>query len=141
MHIAQRSRNEDVGLTLCVFKFLEQTKLGFQTFSNLFGFSLFSCFICVLSFVSFVFRDGNGAGLRWGSYPLPLPCYPCLIPHPRPVPFSGELSFPRPRPRGYPPRPNMNFYFLFHSFWLNYVKQKNFISMTTIDLLANQFCH
>ena len=77
-----------------------------------------------------------------GSYPPPPPHYPCPIPHPRPAPFSGELSSPHPRPTGYPrvpAPPHMNFLFLFHSFWLNYMKQKNFISMTTIDLLTNQF--
>ena len=67
------------------------------------------------------------AGLWRRSYPPFPPRYPCLIPHPHPT--------------GYPPRPNMNFQFfvLFYSFWLNYMKQKNFICMTTIDLLANQF--
>ena len=92
-------------------------------------------------------RDGNGAGLGRGSYPSPPPPprYPYPIPHPRPVPFSGELSSPRPRPTGYPwvpapPQYEFSFFILlilFHSFWLNYTKQKNSISMKTIDLLAN----
>jgi hypothetical protein len=79
-----------------------------------------------------------------GSYPPPPPHYPCPIPHPRPAPFSGELSYPRPHPTGYPrvpapPQYEFLFFILFHSFWLNYMKQIFFINMTTIDLLANQF--
>ena len=68
--------------------------------------------------------------------------YPYPILHPCPAPFLGEFCFPCPRPIGYPPRSNMIFHFLFlffHSFWLNYMKQKNSISMTTIDLVVNQF--
>ena len=70
-----------------------------------------------------------GMAMGRGSYPPPLPCYSCLIPHPHLASFSGELSSTRPRPTRYPPRPNMNFHFFFfwfHSFWLNYMKQKNF---------------
>jgi hypothetical protein len=86
-------------------------------------------------------RDGNGGDLDPPT-PLSLP-HPPSPPHP--ALFSGKLSSPRPHPTRYPrvPAPPQYefsfFYFLFHSFWLNYMKQKNSISMTTIDLLANQF--
>ncbi len=70
-------------------------------------------------------RDGNRAGLGRGSYPPPH--YPCTIPHLHSAPFSGELFSPCPRPR-VPAPPQYEFllllFFLFHSFWLNYMKQK-----------------
>ena len=91
-------------------------------------------------------------GQVWGGDPIPCPCP--VIPAPSPIPAPpcsrGNFLHPIPAPQGtcrYPPHPNMNFlffsflffFFFFHSFWLNYMKQKNSISMTTIDLPVNQF--
>jgi hypothetical protein len=84
-------------------------------------------------------RDGNGAGLGRGSYPPPPPCYPCPIPAP---PLSRGNFLPPSLPYRVPTSPQYIYiyiYILFHSFWLNYMKQKNSICMTKIDLQANQF--
>jgi hypothetical protein len=69
-------------------------------------------------------------GLVWDGDPIPRP-RPVI---PAPVPFIQSLPHRVPAPPQYD-----FFFFFFHSFWLNYMKQKNSISVTTINLLANKF--
>ena len=86
-------------------------------------------------------------GWQWGGYGAgilsPVPA-PLSLPHPSSSPRSvlgGTFFSPNP-PHRVPTPPQYEFsyiYFFCFSFWLNYIKKKKIISMTTIDLLANKF--
>ena len=75
--------------------------------------------------IIYVISTNLGMAMGRGSYPPPCPVMPAP---PRPV--LGETFFPPS-----PPQHEFSIFFLL----LNYIKLKNSISMTTIDLLANQF--
>ena len=92
-------------------------------------------------------KHANRDGWQWGGFGVGiLSTAPLSLPHPHPLSalFSGKLSSPCWGPTGYPwvpapPQYEFSFFFFFHSFLLNYMKQKIFIGMKIIYLLANQF--